>query len=107
MPTLHRRGFLGALFSGAAALALDPEMALWVPRQKLISIPSAPILPPGYGEIVRQEVTAEILSILKNNYFLPRLEFEASKWDRRQMGDWNRMIGASLTIKKPWRLAHD
>lgn len=40
-----RRGFLASL-AGAAAIALDPERALWVPGAKLISIPrpsSSPI----------------------------------------------------------------
>jgi hypothetical protein len=36
---MNRRAFLASL---AAALALDPERALWVPGKKLISIP-----PPG------------------------------------------------------------
>lgn len=39
---MNRRGFIGAL--AAAAFALDPDRALWVPGAKLISIP-APRLP--------------------------------------------------------------
>jgi hypothetical protein len=38
---VNRRGFLAAL---AGAFVADPERALWVPGQKLISIPS-PIRP--------------------------------------------------------------
>lgn len=35
-----RRGFLGSLLAAVAApMVLDPEMALWIPGQKLISIP--------------------------------------------------------------------
>lgn len=36
---MNRRGFLGALAAGAAAFAIDPERALWVPGAKTISIP--------------------------------------------------------------------
>jgi hypothetical protein len=36
---MNRRGFLGSLAGFAAALTLEPEKALWVPGQKLISIP--------------------------------------------------------------------
>jgi hypothetical protein len=39
---ISRRGFLGLLGAGAAAVAFDPERDLWVPRAKLISIPAAP-----------------------------------------------------------------
>lgn len=35
---MNRRGFIGAL--AAAAFALDPDRALWVPGAKLISIPA-------------------------------------------------------------------
>jgi hypothetical protein len=44
---MGRRGFLGALFGAAA---LDPERLLWVPRQKLISIP-APQLYKGWASV--------------------------------------------------------
>lgn len=37
---MNRRGFIGAL--AAAAFALDPDHALWVPGAKLISIPAPP-----------------------------------------------------------------
>lgn len=37
MIAMGRRGFLGVF----AALALDPERLLWVPGQRLISIPAA------------------------------------------------------------------
>lgn len=36
---LSRRGFFG-LLAGAAAIALDPERALWTPGARLISIPA-------------------------------------------------------------------
>lgn len=46
---LGRRGFLGSLVGALAAvqtgLSLDPEKLLWVPGQKLISIPSTPVTP--------------------------------------------------------------
>lgn len=40
---MNRRGFIGAL--AAAAFALDPDRALWVPGAKLISIPRPPRIP--------------------------------------------------------------
>lgn len=40
-PPFSRRGFLSALGGVAAAFALDPERALWVPGAKTISIPKA------------------------------------------------------------------
>jgi hypothetical protein len=39
---MNRRGFFGFLLGGGAAMALDPERALWKPGAKLISIPSIP-----------------------------------------------------------------
>ncbi|MGH7182754.1 MAG: hypothetical protein ACREJN_12355 [Nitrospiraceae bacterium] len=41
---MNRRGFLGALAGFTAALTLDPEKLLWIPGQKLISIPSESII---------------------------------------------------------------
>lgn len=38
---MNRRGFLGALAASAAAFALYPERALWVPGAKTISIPKS------------------------------------------------------------------
>lgn len=42
---MNRRGFLSFLGAGAAALALDPERAPWVPGKKLISIPKVTATP--------------------------------------------------------------
>jgi len=42
---MNRRGFLGSLLGGVAALALDPERLLWVPGAKKIFIPAAPVVP--------------------------------------------------------------
>lgn len=39
---MHRRGFLKALGLSAAAFALDPELALWVPGQKSYHFVSQP-----------------------------------------------------------------
>lgn len=39
---MNRRGFLASLGIGAAAFALDPERALWVPGAKTISVPAVP-----------------------------------------------------------------
>lgn len=38
---MNRRGFLGALATAAATLALDPERLLWTPGEKKIFIPTA------------------------------------------------------------------
>jgi len=43
-----RRAFLGSLAAAAAAFALDPERALWVPGAKTISIPK-----PGYWRYLK------------------------------------------------------
>ncbi len=37
---MNRRAFLTALVAAPAALAFDPERALWMPGKKLISIPA-------------------------------------------------------------------
>ncbi len=36
---MNRRGFLGSLAAFAAACTVDPELGLWKPGAKLISIP--------------------------------------------------------------------
>ena len=36
---MNRRGFLGSIAGFAAACTLDPELALWKPGAKLISVP--------------------------------------------------------------------
>lgn len=41
MPNPSRRGFLGFLGAAVASATLDPERLLWVPGEKLISIPKA------------------------------------------------------------------
>lgn len=50
---MNRRGFLTALLSSAAAVAIDPERLLWVPGRKLISIPTPQIH--RYGTIYVQK----------------------------------------------------
>jgi hypothetical protein len=42
---MNRRGFLSMLAGAAAALAADPERALWTPGAKLVSIPRALTIP--------------------------------------------------------------
>lgn len=49
---MNRRGFLGALLGGTAALALDPEKLLWRPGAKLISIPSPRIARASIMEVL-------------------------------------------------------
>jgi hypothetical protein len=49
-----RRGFLGALLGGAAALTLDPERLLWKPGAKLISIPNKRLVSGQITEIVQR-----------------------------------------------------
>lgn len=50
-----RRGFLGFL-GGAAAFALDPERALWVPGAKTISVPALPSIPVSYRLLLNPAV---------------------------------------------------
>ena len=64
---MNRRGFLAAL-AGAAAYALDPERALWVPGKKLISIPAPRVVLPGLSvrffasyDPVRNDMLTEVL----------------------------------------------
>jgi hypothetical protein len=66
---MNRRGFLGALLGVAV---LDPEKLLWVPGQKLISIPSATVLEPTYRNGIlafqlaspfKQEIIQDIATI--------------------------------------------
>jgi len=40
---MQRRSFIGSLAAFAATMALDPERLLWLPGQKLISIPAQPV----------------------------------------------------------------
>lgn len=64
---MNRRGFLSLLGAGAAALALDPERALWVPGKKLISIP---------------KVTAtNAFAYLENGHIFYRFEFDEADLD--------------------------
>lgn len=47
---IGRRGFLGALFGAAAAIAtVDPDKLLWVQGKKLISIPRPVVVPVRLG----------------------------------------------------------
>lgn len=49
-----RRGLFGLLAGGAVATAtLDPELALWIPKKKVYSIPAPQIVKPGEGMSVR------------------------------------------------------
>lgn len=42
---MNRRGFFGLLAGIAATATTDPERLLWIPGQKLISIPNLPRIP--------------------------------------------------------------
>jgi len=44
---MNRRGFLGGLAAFAAACTLDPELSLWKPGAKTISIPQTVVSEPG------------------------------------------------------------
>jgi len=45
---MNRRGFLGSLAAFAAQCTLDPELALWKPGAKTISVPK-PVSFGGFG----------------------------------------------------------
>jgi hypothetical protein len=49
---MNRRGFLGAIFGGAAISAIDPERLLWQPGNRLISIPRPKPLLLHPGDVV-------------------------------------------------------
>ena len=80
---MNRRGFFG-LLAGAAALALDPEKALWVPGKKLISIPSG-------GLMTSEKITYEMLAILSRN-----VEFVGWTKPARKM-----KLGDTFGVRKP------
>ncbi len=50
---MNRRGFLGGLSAFAAACVLDPELALWTPKAKTISIPQPPRIKIGDVILIR------------------------------------------------------
>lgn len=84
---LSRRGLFGLL---AAPLVLDPERLLWVPGQKLISIP------PTTPRIVTIDwFTRETLRILAENLRLDALtQFGYFTYPR---------IGETITVRRPIR----
>lgn len=67
-----RRGFLGALFGGAAAIIAapeDPEQLLWRPGAKLISIPNTiarPVVPVIVAPAEAIEIVKEMPDAFKN-----------------------------------------
>lgn len=72
---MNRRSFLTSL---AAALTLDPERALWVPGQKLISIPKPKVYSDLYSKHLRLLLVAEA-EITKD--FLMDLDYwSGDKW---------------------------
>ena len=40
---MKRRHFLASMLTAASAMVLDPDKLLWIPGQKTIFIPSAPL----------------------------------------------------------------
>ncbi len=90
MPSLSRRGFFG-LLGGAAALALDPEKALWVPGKKLISIPRF-----GGGQLQEFVVTGIDFSMeeFRQIYLRPALEQIANNIDE----SLERNVGALIMV---------
>ena len=75
---LSRRQLLAAL-AGAAAIAADPERALWVPGRKLISIPK----PRGNVIITGDQFAREALEILKSGLVLADVRLH-----KPRVGDW-------------------
>ena len=75
-----RRGFLGSIATFAAACTLDPELALFVPGKKLISIPK----PRGRGgntlvthlEIIRTKIYE--ISLFQNSERDYRIPFRGT-----------------------------
>jgi len=90
MPSLSRRGFFGLLGGAAAAIALDPEKALWVPGKKLISIPRA------YGGGPLQEFVVTELSVSMDEFTEMYLRPAAQQIVRtmeRELRDYYRSVG--------------
>jgi hypothetical protein len=68
---LNRRGFLGLLGAALVGATLDPERLLWVPGQKVISIP-----PPRWNRIYSssEAISAQMEFIRPQNEWLNYLE---------------------------------
>jgi hypothetical protein len=63
---VNRRQLLKLFGWGAAALAADPEKLVWVPGQKLISLPSS---------------STEIYEVMEEFYFSPAIKAIISRID--------------------------
>lgn len=74
MAVTSRRAFLAAI---AAAFALDPERALWVPGKKLISI-AAPRVPFDYTDRIRAAEAA--LEKINLEWEIDRVFMEGEVW---------------------------
>jgi hypothetical protein len=84
---MNRRNFFGALLGGAAALAADPERALWTPGAKKIFIPKA--LPPrGAGLFIKVGKEWKRLEALSVQLDAPE-RLDSPPWERkyRPMGN--------------------
>lgn len=122
---MNRRGFLGALLTATAGVAvssldafgLDPERALWVPGQKTFFLPSGrlavmtdspevTVLSGGRGFIFDELITQEAFAVLQRNLAFSKLvnrEYDASFIAR---GSLKRpVVGEKVTVSLPVRYA--
>lgn len=91
---MNRRSFLAAI---AAALVLDPERALWVPRKKLISIASVKGTPAG--------PFLEVGDILTFEGFPGRFIVTRGCYSVAQISDV-RMERSCPNLEPPWARRH-
>jgi hypothetical protein len=98
---MNRRGFLGLLGGAAAAVALDPERALWIPRRRLISVPR-PSRPSRNVLLSPEQLSRMALGSLNDNLVLQRaLNAQYSQLFEVIDAGWK--IGAPIDVRRPSR----
>ncbi|MCR4375869.1 MAG: twin-arginine translocation signal domain-containing protein [Acidobacteria bacterium] len=93
---LSRRGFLRLFGAAAVGMALDPDLALWVPGQKTIFLPSETVFK-GNQFLTIQMITGEALAMMKGQLAL-------LDGLHRQWGAWpEEESGYAISLKTPTR----
>lgn len=86
---MNRRGFIGSIGAALAGTVLDPERLLWVPGQKVISIPKPSVF------ITPHQLSEMILSKWKSNLFNPA--YDVAFLYSRDIGK----VGHTINVRKP------
>ena len=81
---MNRRGFIGSIAGFVAACTLDPELALWKPGAKLISVPK----PVGVSLLsIAEWEGIEMQRLLQERYFLPAAQAIHQQMLRKYQSD--------------------